>query len=368
MPPTSSDWPLVLMLDENWLRARRVLVHCLEARHCWHSRAAHAAFWKDEKAVAERLRDTVLLEALGADDFAVLNSEAVFGQARRVVQRAPLVLGFGYELGWCLCALADPNGDPELREKAAVLSALFNFGISLFDLVLDSYPEAKPELANRFGGDLMERLMREPGAVESFGGEVARVEPREMRILMKVVANFFHRLAAAPGVTTAASRDALHASLVEACHAELDSGRGLETGETALRLSRAKSTLPFQVIYRITRLFVTGEERSKLVDLAHNLGVIFWRIDDLVDIPSDYRDSALNSLLATAANGAPLDPDPAQNYAVLASLLTGSVIEGAVREVGKNVTKALTTLRNSSSPAAARLAEALRFYIRSWLE
>ena len=63
------------MLDENWLRARRVLVHCLEARHCWHSRAAHAAFWKDEKAVAERLRDTVLLEALGADDFPIKISE-----------------------------------------------------------------------------------------------------------------------------------------------------------------------------------------------------------------------------------------------------------------------------------------------------
>lgn len=82
--PAQSEWPMPLMLDEAWLRARRALVHALEADRMWPDPATQRSVMAAQRAEGERLRDSVLFETLGPADFAHRGSESIFGASNAV--------------------------------------------------------------------------------------------------------------------------------------------------------------------------------------------------------------------------------------------------------------------------------------------
>src|SRR5262249_38807719 len=73
------DWPLSLMLDEAWLRGRRVLVHKLEKAALWMETDAYNSFGREQRELGARLKSELLTQILGPRDYALLNSETIFG-------------------------------------------------------------------------------------------------------------------------------------------------------------------------------------------------------------------------------------------------------------------------------------------------
>src|SRR6266566_4576532 len=95
-----SEWPPSLLLDEVWLRVRRVTVRRLEADGFWSRTDRHRAFMEDQRQSGEQLTEGLLRRTLGQVDYAEMQAETAFGRGnRRLRRRLPFVLAFGFELG-----------------------------------------------------------------------------------------------------------------------------------------------------------------------------------------------------------------------------------------------------------------------------
>src|ERR1700759_3649876 len=129
-----SEWPLALILDEAWIRTRRVLVQSLERAGCW----LDASTWREVMAAEKRRGDELthrLLTEIVGDDFPALRSESVFGSLNREFRRKlPFVLSFGWGMGYHLAALRGMSG---AGYESADTTAVFNLGISIFDVIVD---------------------------------------------------------------------------------------------------------------------------------------------------------------------------------------------------------------------------------------
>lgn len=360
---TTSEWPLALLLDETWLRVRRVLVHRLEGSGTWPSASAQRDRLQRHRAQGERIRRDLLVRVLGPEDSALICSESTFARASpRLPIRLPLVLAFGYELGWCLNGLGADL--PDRQESAAELCAVFNLGISLFDLIHDRYPELIEPLGERIEEEALRRLERRE-ACDQMGSLLSKVPEPELRILLRIIVWFYSHL---PSDSATSSRlAALHSTLRAAYHAEL-SAASIRGGGMAVDVSRAKSTLPFAVIHHVASL---SREGDRVMDaLVDQIGTVFWLVDDLADIIPDFRDGAINSILARGSTGWKWSLDPAENRCVLLNVLSAGLIEEAVESVDLNLAAANRLLQTGALPPepARRLSEAMSFFVRSWLE
>jgi hypothetical protein len=373
--PVGSEWPLVLMLDEVWLRVRRVTVHKLELSGFWPVADSHRLFIRHERDVGEHLKSDLLTLVLGRADYAQLNSETIFGAInQRFRARLPLVLSFGYELGSGLYGLV--NGAPGRAAEIAELCAVFNLGVSIFDLVDDEYPDLFESFSQIFSEETLNRLRDDPGAYldleRSGSSETLAVE---LRILLKIIAWFFSKLELF--YKAGASKEArakLSALLLQAHRAELRStSAGADPTVDSMEISRAKSTLPFAVIHQIVHLCLglSNQETETTLDfLVSNFATTFWLIDDLVDIVTDFQAGSLNSILVRAGAKPSRGQDPMDNYPVLASLLQGSYIEEAADEICTRVGCVVDTLQREafSAEAAMQLRKVTLSYLRSWME
>src|SRR2546426_7877955 len=129
--PVRTKWPVPLLLDETWLRARRAVVQELERRGLWPSLTENRAYLEGQVELGGRLQVDLLHPLLEPGDAAALGSEGIFGSANdRVRRRLPLALAFGYELGRVFHALS--GRDPAERPDVASAGALFNVGIATF--------------------------------------------------------------------------------------------------------------------------------------------------------------------------------------------------------------------------------------------
>jgi hypothetical protein len=358
-----SEWPISLLLDEVWLRGRRTLVHELERRGLWPERAQYRRYIAQQHALGERLGEQVLLPAVGERDAALLRSEAAFGAAnQRVRERLPIVLAFGHELGSVLHAII--GGQPAARYAVAERCAVFNLGVSLFDVVCDACPDLRPRLIEAFDEHLLAGL-----ASGTLGaGDLARTadaEPSvELRVLLKVIAAFFDL--ARP---TAADLTPLEDLLRRAYRAELAASQpDAATRPDALETARSKSMLPFAVIAEVVRggECLDDDAGALLCRLADDVSRVFWLTDDLVDAVPDFRSSTLNALLldgaATASDG--------DDGAPLRRALDHGVLEATAREIGARLADAVGAVAESPSDpeSAARLHAALTCYTRDWLQ
>lgn len=375
-PPESarSDWPLSLMLDEVWLRVHRVLVHRMEESGVWPEVGLYNTFMKDQRAQGERLKSELLHTVLGRIDYACISTETIFGVAnQRFRARLPFVISFGYELGSGLYGFLN-SGSEHVAEVARICS-MFNLGVSMFDLIYDNYPDLFEEFSETFNEKVLRRLEDDPGACQDLEFRSKGVSTDELRVLLKIIAWFFSRLHLLSEATEGSGAwDKLSSLLLEAYRTELRSASvSTNAGDDLVRVSQAKSTLPFRVIHQVAHLFsgsVNQEVESAVDSLMSHVATNFWLMDDLVDVVRDFRAGDLNSILAQTGASVWRVQELSQNYAILARLLEGCYIEEAVDRVQASLVSAVTILQSDHchSDEAIRFRNIVLSYTRNWME
>ena len=226
-------------------------------------------------------------------------------------------VAFGYSVGQALhfTLARDEGANPHDGPPAARLCALFNFGISLFDLVCDGRPSGLASLTTAFDEDLLRRLLGDPRAPEQLHLAAGSIGDPLLRFLLSAVAAFFVRLRAFGQEADGRARDHLAALLVDAYRAEIGTVRHARTPGTGtstvdlLAMAHRKSVLPFEVMLAIARLRDGAGGRrdgTRATLLGKHLGLLFSLVDDLVDLNRDVVSGDVNTILL----GAGIAPGP----------------------------------------------------------
>ena len=357
MPATA--WPVGLLLDEVWLRARRAVVDKLAEASLWPASGEQEAFTAAKRRRGEELRDRVLLSALRPEDRRWLLSPAIFGASnRRFRAKTPSALAFGRDISTGMQAV---SGHP-VRVDVAEASAVFNFGISIFDLLHDTQPDLVENFATHFDRHILSRLHSEPDFAVELAEIAATIDVPEFRLILQVIAEVyrqFHVLGIGNfGKVTDLLSAAYEAELKSAVPAERQCV--VELARTA----RTKSMLPFAIIGAIGGLDAGTDEQCSAPDrIVERVGTIFWRIDDLADIVSDARSGALNSLLVEARSEAGEDIAP-----TLTRLLDSRSIESAASEVRDDLLQVRNLVEACGNELTKGFDRTLACYVRAWLE
>ncbi|MEO1188999.1 MAG: hypothetical protein AAFW60_07995 [Pseudomonadota bacterium] len=316
-----------------------------------------------QRRLGNQLSQTVLRKAIGETDFAHLHSETVFGPVGPHLQlRLPYMLAFGHELGLGFRRL---QGKGNNAESIARLAALFNVGVSLFDLLHDSFPDLASMFSSYFDGELLERSIHNPDGMSSLKADIECVPEPELRILLRIITAFFDGVRRSRRGRPIPER--LGATLSEAYRMEilsLSAGHPKSLGK-ASEISRAKSTMPFIVIRELARVRSSKTREKKTDAAALQIGEIFWLLDDIVDLVADVRQGALNSVLVSAGNLNP-ESNAADVGSVLAALLESSILE----DVADRLVDLITLQRENLSETGGdlHLFQMVCAYARDWID
>lgn len=355
------------MLDEVWLRVRRGLVHRLEKSGQWMEHDAYAAFMRERKTVGQALSQGVLREALGEEDFCLIQSESAYARAcHRLSTRIPLILSFGSELGCSFYGLMDRTG--QHARRAGEICAVFNLGISIFDLVQDCYPELVEEFAQCFHEQVLAELATDVSETRRLELRLTENSQPELRILLRIIVWFHQRIREAAKEEGAADAQRCLAALLREAYRSETESRVAPAMENALEVSRAKSSLPFLIICQTARLLAKSAD-GDVEPLARHIGDVFWLVDDLVDIPADFRDGALNAVVIDTSASSAWKRASREEYEALAGLLRGASIERAIDRLDENFRQAARILADQrlDGEAARRLRRVMAAYVRDWL-
>jgi hypothetical protein len=288
-------------------------------------------------------------------------SPSLFGASnRRFRARTPLTLAFGYALSEGLQSLADEPAAIAVAEACG----LFNFGISIFDLLHDAQPQLVAEFTSHFNRDVLARLQSDESGPATLRHAAGTSEQPEIRLLLQTIAAVYDRLHHLTGGPDSPAFAPLATLLARAYEAEMRSATCTSTTVAdRLAISRAKSALPFTIIAAVSGL---GSARTALADrhaLIEDIGTIFWLTDDLVDVVGDARSRGLNSLLVRAAGEDTLDVGPN-----LTRLLEGQLITDAARTVCEALGRVHAVMAASGPDRAERLDRVVAAYVRTWIE
>lgn len=356
------DWPLALVLDEIWLRTRRVLVHTLAGAGLWASGDAYWDYMRDQNELGRRLAREALRERLSEDVVAAIGAEAIFAASnRKFRRRMPVALAFGYTLGSELMLL--PNDGR--GQGRSLLCSFFNLGISVFDLVCDSDDELVAELGRAFDGASLTQLSADPKtATDVLRRRASGTASMEIRFLLALIAIFFEEARQTDTVSPQ-----LSLLLDQAYRAEMDSLAAqqatLEERETAARLS---SQLPFAIMAEIATIGSNDENGELITQLAGEFGGAFAVADDLIDLVPDMRAGALNTLLLSVGV-LPGEKEFERDYQAAIQLLDQDLLDQAADRVRAKMEDAIALLSDErlDPQAAERLRTALVCYLRSWM-
>ena len=362
-----SEWPSSFLLDEIWLKAHRTLVHTLEAKNLWIDVQTYKHWLNREKNLGTELKEAILPEVLGKDDYAIVHSEIIFGRNNAVFKRKlPLSLGFGYEIGFGFSSLS--SEDHKVNEKLARLSSLFNLGISLFDFILDNstVADAKPAFEKIFDADLLKKISADSQACDLLHRQSQRVKTSELRILLKIISFFYLNLhALKKTMKDNSSFTTIMALLKRSYTSEIMSQRLNNASANQLtKIASAKSILPFKIIQKIScsQSSLTNKVQFQLEKLSTQIGNIFWLVDDLSDIGRDFQAKSLNYLLL------PLQKDR-DSEEKLTRLLINKKIELIVKKISLDLLAAEKTIcqMQKKNQNTSQFNHALLFYLRDWL-
>lgn len=320
----------------------------LEEASLWPDDDAHRTFIALQRARGEELRSSLLAAVVSTDDGRSLASEAVFGTANeRFRERAPLVLAFGAALAETLC---EASGAHDRTAELAELGALFNLGVSVFDLLVDELPALFAQFERAFSTAELRAYVNQRGS--SNGHAPAAPEAVEIRLLLGVIDAFFKRARSLSKRELPALDSSVAELLLRAHEAEITAGSA--GGVADADAARAKSTLPFHILGAVVDSCAEDGSRGRATSLAHELGVAFWLTDELVDCVDDFQKGQANALLIDASAWL-TEPDDRE---ILESLLDNDILEQAA-------TQAVTAAVAASSGENAAF---LSHYLRAWME
>lgn len=363
-------------LDINLIRAvrqkaRAAIRSGLQKERMWQADDTYNCWLRGQVRLGRSLSTVHLRNLLGADDYTAATScgrdQILNG---RLAESAPTLLAFGYTMGQGICAAI--KGEPGESESAGVNSAIFNFGVALFDFLLDS-PKHRKLLHEHWDSAALNSLSRDPTAPERFLAQANAVTCVELRVLLKVIGAFFIKLHERHSTSLALNTDdQVLGLLARAYEAEMRSTRSDLASSAKLSTSADKSKLPFMIIGALARGHA-GIDRKNPSDFDLDLflsalGTAFWFVDDLADMVIDSRRRALNSLLARAELEA--------NYAfedsaeILKWLMASNAIDEAGQYACDHAALACRLLHEVSSRGVAvqSLRDAIENYVRSWIQ
>ena len=363
---SSSRWPGGFLLDEVWLRARRHAVHGLERMQLHLTEREYLDMMADQSRLGNQLISEVLRPVLGFGDYAQIRSESMFGVTNtRFQQRLPFTLAFGYELGLGLLRLqAEENA---LARERAKLCGLFNLGISLFDLLHDHHPDLVESFSEVFDEPVLTRVQNDPKALSELESEIENLEAPELRVLLRIIVAYFRGVYRHCG-STGGDSERLQELLLESYRAEMHSVSSNKSNSELSRIARAKSTLPFLVIRELARIKTTEDQARRVDVAAEDIGEIFWRIDELMDLVLDFRNRSLNSLLLPKSD-TPMPVVEAYSRDALIGLLESRELENAADELVAALLRLRQGLRfnGSCSKHGQCLFLVVRAYVQDWI-
>lgn len=368
-----SDWPLFLILDEVWLKSRRVMVHKLETEKIWPNTIDYNEFIKRQKKLGERIKPEILIDLLGNTDYSHLNSELIFGAGnKRFRYKLPYIIAFGYEMGSTMYTLIgkDKNDANEIAE----ICSIFNILISIFDYIHDEKPELAKEFENIINDKILLIILTNKKACEDFHSNCNNISSTELRILSKITIGFILKL---HSIYMQSGREEIMKRLIScvmnAYHAEIASlNYDQYSKKDAFNISRDKSKLPFLVIYLIARLPIssTVEKFKDNFTFINNVGEIFWLIDDLVDVIQDLELNHLNSLLIQVNDKIDVREKSQLKYKILVELLNRDYFEEQVNQIFSKIDSTLFYLKNENfeEDDILKVKNFTLFYVRNWME
>jgi hypothetical protein len=349
------DWPLPLLLDETWLRCRRVLIRALERYGLWSREEEHKAVMEQQAHIGRSLEERLVAQTLKSADYAALRGSAFGSQNARIRRRLPLMLAFGNAVGRFLGRVGRLPENEMLRVADA--SSLFNLGICLVDVIVDHLPRAATDLLGTLGGDSLAMLAEPDGRVARAEGFIYNA-PESGVVVGLALAFFQHVDSLDP---TPADRTRLVRVLERALASEAASIRSDLTAEDLQQVTEDKSRLPF------VTLGILSSFRASDPDIvtahANNLGTAFSILDDLADLVKDFQARAVNSLLSA-------DPgeDTWSDRTILESFLDNSMPEFYASNCVEALCRIERWVAERNHPELDRDLKILLHFARDWLE
>ena len=361
-------WPVEHLLDELWLRSRRLVAERMDAAGLWPAPKVQRKVMRGQWMRGEVLERQILLPALGAADFAWVHSDAAFGgRGARLGRSLPYVLAFGYELGG---TLQTGRGDGGIvGDEWPRLCGLLNVGVTLLDRLVDG---------SKIGPGVLQSIVdvRVLAALASDSGEVARLRlasarsQPDARVVTRLIVAFFAALHHLAGSRRhSAEWSALVSLMVMAYGCELDSAR--QTGASSLNAPGEadpgqRSSFPFLIMGALSRLAAVPGAPAPIDEAAlRHLAAAVTAIDDLADLAADYRSGDANGILRAAGIGTGGEA-PRRLHELLNS--------GAIEAAADSITFSLQAVGRSwdgrrpqpDSPWTA--LQLICAYMRAWLE
>lgn len=326
------QWPVGMLNEELWLRARRRFLLGLEERRLVPSFEEFRSGQEALRTLGQKLLDGLAgsMEPRALD---YLESDEIGGSFnRRFVTRLPDTLAFGAAFLRWLCLLGDV-AEEDARD-AGEAAACFNLLAVVADLVADRQQESAL-LHRLLPGERLAALSESEEAVSHLAREVAELPDGELRVFGALLCVFFrsvHRLRAR---ATAAAARSLTDTLTRAWEVELLSTSHTEA-TTALATDR--SVVVFDVFGKLASLAAGGPSDGLIALSATLTGRAVAAVDDLVDIGQDLASGDLNAVLVAAGLDRPRDA--AEYREALVRLLDG----GAIEKVADDGLTALSSL------------------------
>ena len=343
------------LLRELRLKVRREVALELERSGLWVGNNVYAESLHARQIQGQAMADDLVVRHLGGDDYWWLDASRVFGgQTKRFRTSLPSKLSFGFDLG------SGMSGGPANQRRASSC-ALFNLGITMFDSLCDRAPEGRQQLSKFVHPDSLRGLCMDAKAIERLKTQAKAIKNFELRCVLKIVAGFFSdiRELAEPAVQLVGSP--LEDLILRAYRAQMICSNwreGISTPEV-VEAVRQKSTLPFQVMFRIGCLRDDVPPSSDKI--ASSIGDIFGLLDDLVDLPKDLQRGCANRFLFEIENDR-CEGLSASTYETALALLTKGYISDGARRLSGSMQDALNGFDTSSG-----LRLSVLVYARSWL-
>ena len=351
-----SAWPLSKLLRELQVRASRELTCVLEADSLWVDDQVFTESVCIGQTKGEALAEELVARHLGRDDFWWLDGSKVFGSPKnRFRAHLPRILSFGFDIG------SGMSSGPT-REASASLCALFNLGITMFDMLCDREAAGRQQLANFVHPDALHVISSEKKAALKFAEEAATVEDFELRCVLKIVAAFFlemHDLAESTGHPLGPTLDDL---ILRAYRAQTicSDWKGKYSPSVLVEAAEQKSSIPFHVMFRIANLGKTADQVS--FELPSSLGLVFGLTDDLVDLAKDLRLGYANRFLFEMELNEREKQADSSDYGRALALLKNSYVSDAAKRISLAMRTVLAGLDRSSG-----LGLSILVWARSWV-
>jgi hypothetical protein len=347
-------WAPRFMSDELWLRSRRVLLDRLRDAGLDTPYDEYCRYLQRQHEIGMVLIDG-LARSIGTRRWEEMGAETFLGtEHRRFTLRLPFILAFGAEYASWLARLVPRSANDERIQS---LAALFNLGIVLVDQLADD-PVQRGDITQIFGAGRLERLLADTSTPATFRGDVQKLPTPELRVLGSVVSAFFTGVhAIANDVVNPGVRDRFVLAIGSAYRGQLAASNASHD-EAMLR---AKSVTPFVVPPLLYLLGGTSDDGDRLVQMGQQVGEVFWRVDDLVDVGRDFATGDGNIVLLRAGIRTGSDGDDA-----FARVLDGRVLEELATEAMEHARCAIG-FAGEDSALTREVAQWLEMYIVDWM-